>query len=82
LECDEVRVTRDVSLDGMSFDAKFPLPVDSELTLTFRLNPDDPPITCRAKVIYSHVGMGMGVQFLDLSEAARKSLRKITDEAS
>jgi len=80
LECEEIRVTRDVSLDGMFFDANFPLPVDFELTLTFRLNPDEPAITCRAKVIYSRIGMGMGVQFLDLSEAARQSLQKFVDE--
>ncbi len=82
LECDEIRVTRDVSLDGMFFEAKFPLPVDSELALTFRLRPEEPAISCRAKVIYSHIGMGMGVRFLDLSEAARQSLQKFVDEAS
>jgi len=82
LECEEIRVTRDVSLDGMFFDANFPLPVDFELTLTFRLNPDEPAITCRAKVIYSRIGMGMGVQFLDLSKAALQSLQKFVDEVS
>lgn len=82
LECEEIRVTRDVSLDGMFFDAKFPLPADSELTLTFRLNPDEPTITCRAKVIYSRISMGMGVQFLDLSEGARQSLQKFVNGVS
>jgi c-di-GMP-binding flagellar brake protein YcgR len=82
LECDEIRVTRDVSLDGMFFEAQFPLRVGSELNLTFRVNPDEQAITCRAKVIYSHVGRGMGVQFLDLSEAARQSLLRFVDEAS
>jgi c-di-GMP-binding flagellar brake protein YcgR len=80
--CDEIRVTRDVSLDGMFFAAEFPLRADSELTLTFRLHPDEQTITCRAKVIYSHVGRGMGVQFLDLSESARQSLRRFVDEVS
>jgi len=66
----------------MFFEAKFPLPTDSELTLTFRVDPDEPAITCRARVIYSRIGMGMGVQFLDLSGAARQSLQKFVDEVS
>ena len=49
---------------------KFPLPIDSELSLTFRLYPTEPAITCRAKVMFSRVGLGMGIQLLDLSAEA------------
>ena len=60
-------VTRDVSVGGMFINVRFPLPIDSELSITFRLYPTEPAITCRAKVMFSRVGLGMGIQFLDLS---------------
>ena len=82
LECNEIRVTRDVSVGGMFFDVRFPLPIDSELSLTFQLYPTEPAITCRAKVIFSRVGLGMGIQFLDLSEKARQTLQKFVEEAA
>jgi len=78
----EIMVTRDVSLGGVFINADLPIAVDSELTLTFRLFPEEPAITCRAKVIYSRLGMGMGIQFQDLSRAARQSLQKFVDEVS
>jgi hypothetical protein len=64
----------------MFFDVQFPLPLGSELTISFRLCPTEPAITCRAKVMFSRVGVGMGIQFLDLSEAARQTLQKFLDE--
>jgi c-di-GMP-binding flagellar brake protein YcgR len=78
----DIMVTRDISIGGMFINAKFPLPMDSEVNLTFRLRPTDPAITCRAKVMYSRVGTGMGIQFLDLSEAATASIQKFVDEAN
>lgn len=82
LERDEIMVTRDVSTGGMFIKARFPIPIDSELTLTFRLYPAEPAITCRAMVMYSRIGLGMGIQFLDLSEAATQSIRKFVDEVN
>jgi len=82
LECNEIRVSRDVSLGGMFFDVRFPLPMGSELAISFRLDPADPPITCRAKVTFSRVGHGMGIQFLDLSREACHLLEKFLDEAA
>ena len=79
LECNEIRVTRDVSVGGMFFDVQFPLPIGSELTISFRLNPAVAPINCRAKVTFSRVGLGMGIQFLDLSREARQMLQKFLD---
>ena len=75
-------VTQDVSVGGMFINARFPLPIDSELSLTFRLYPTEPAITCRAKVMFSRVGLGMGVQFLDLSAEARQMLQKFVDEGA
>ena len=80
LGCNEIRVTRDVSVGGMFFNVRFPLPIDSELSLTFRLYPTGPAITCRAKVVFAGVGLGMGIQFLDLSPEARQTLQKFVGE--
>ncbi len=82
LGCMEIRVSRDVSVGGMFFNVQFPLPLDSELLLSFRLYPTEPAITCRAKVIFSRVGLGMGAQFLDLSAEAREMLQKFVDEGA
>ena len=75
----EILVTRDISVGGMFINAKFPVPVDSELSLTFRLNPTDPPIACHGKVMFSRVGMGMGIQFLDLGAETEAALQKFVD---
>jgi c-di-GMP-binding flagellar brake protein YcgR len=80
LERKEIMVTRDVSIGGMFIDAKFPLPIDSELSLSFRPYPTESAIACRAKVMFSRVGMGMGIQFVDLSADALQVLQKFVDE--
>ena len=78
----EIMVTRDVSLGGMFINVKFPLPINSELSLTFRLYPTEPTIGCRAKVMFSRVGLGMGIKFLDLSQEAQQTLQKFVDEVA
>lgn len=80
LERTEVAVTRDLSAGGMFINARHPVPVDTDLSLTFRLYPTEPAIKCRAKVMFSRVGLGMGVQFLDLSAETRQMLQKFVDE--
>ena len=80
LERNEVMVTRDVSAGGMFVTSRFPFPLDSEVSLTFRLHPKGPPIVCRAKVRFSQSGVGMGIQFLDLSAGMREVLQKFVDE--
>jgi len=82
LERNEILVTRDVSPGGMFINTPFPIPVDSELSLTFRLNPIDRAITCRGKVKFSRMGLGMGIQFLDLGQEAQHELQKFVDEAA
>jgi hypothetical protein len=66
----------------MFFEMRFPLPVDSELSVTFRLHPGGPAITCRGKVVFSHVSQGMGIRFLDLSAEAREMLQKFVNEVA
>jgi len=81
-ECHEVRVTRDVSVGGMFFNVRFPLPIGSEMSISFRLHPNEPAITCRATVTFSRVGLGMGIQFQDLSPEAQQTIQKFLDEAT
>jgi c-di-GMP-binding flagellar brake protein YcgR len=82
LERNEIMVTRDVSVGGMFINARFPIPIDSELSLTFRPYPAEPAITCRAVVMFSRIGLGMGIQFLDLSPEAHQTLQKFVDEVA
>jgi hypothetical protein len=78
----EIMVTQVVSVGGMFISARHPPPIDSELSLTFRLCPTGPAITCRAKVVFAGVGLGMGIQFLDLSVEAQQLLQNFVDEAA
>ena len=76
----EIMVTRDVSMGGMFIHDRFPLSLESELSLTFRLDPAEPPLTCRARVTFSRLGLGMGIQFLDLSAEAQQTIQKFVDD--
>jgi hypothetical protein len=76
-------VTRDVSRGGMFINVKFPLPIDSDVVAhlsdsTRRSRPS----RCRARVMFSRVGLGMGIQFLDLSREARQALQKFVEEVA
>ena len=82
LERNEFMTARDVSTGGMFINGRFPLPIDCELALTFRLYPKDPVITCRAKVVSSRVGQGMGVKFLDLSAETQQRVQKFVEEVA
>lgn len=82
LERKEVMVTRDVSPGGMFITARYPLPIDSYLTVTFRIRLTDAPIACRARVRYTQPGVGMGIQFLDISDEARDRLQTFVDEVA
>lgn len=76
----DVLETRDVSKGGMFINVQSPLPVNSELALTFRLWPAEPAVTCRARVTFSRLGAGMGVQFLGLSGAVQQLIQKFVAE--
>jgi hypothetical protein len=78
----EILVTRDVSVAGMFIMARMPIPVDSELSVTFRLYSRQPPISCRAQVVHSLPGVGVGIKFLSLDEEAVRSLEKFVGEGS
>ena len=76
----EIMMTRDIGVGGLFIKAKFPIPLESELSLIFLLSPLEPAITCRGRVMYSRMGQGMGIQFLDLSEKALQSINKFVNE--
>ena len=78
----EIMVTRDVSQGGMFINVKSPLPLDSELSLSFRMSPAGPAVTCRARVMFSQVNLGMGIKFLDLSPEGQQMLQKFVDEVA
>lgn len=81
LERREEMISRDLTEDGMFLEAKFPLPADSELSLTFRPYPAEPPVTCNARVVFTRMGVGMGIRFVDLSPEALHFLRRFIEEA-
>jgi ethanolamine ammonia-lyase large subunit len=75
-------VSRDVSVGGISLVARQQLPLGSSVCLSFRLNPNDPTISCAGTVISSLSGVGMGIQSLDLGNEPRALLQKFVDEAN
>ena len=77
---EDILLTRDVSLGGIFVVAKSPYPINHEVALSFRLKASDPAIECRCKVVYALDGVGMGLQFLDLSEETRTVVKKFVDE--
>ncbi len=79
---EEVLVTRDISAGGIFISSSKPLPANSKLSLTFRLSPTAPAISCEGAVSYAVPGLGMGVHFSKLSKEARQALEKFVDESS
>ena len=82
LNRDEMLVTRDVSAGGLFVRAKNPLPLQSEVRVAFSLAAGSPAIACGGRVVYSMPGMGMGIEFGDLSDESRAALEKFVDEAN
>jgi PilZ domain-containing protein len=79
---EELHVTRDVSVGGLFVSSKNPFPQDSMVSVFFHLRPSEPAISCHGKVVYSLKGLGMGVQFTDLSDSDRRALEKFVEESN
>ena len=79
---EDVAVTRDVSAGGMFLNDPNPFPKNSTVTLAFRLSPTDPLLTCQGEVVYSLKGVGMGVQFTEVSEEISQALEKFVDQSN
>ena len=79
---EELHMTRDISVGGLFVGSKEPFPPDCEVSVFFHLRPSDPAISCQGRVVYSLRGLGMGIQFTELSGADRVSLQKFVDESN
>lgn len=79
---EELLLTRDVSTGGLFISAKEPFPLNSQVTLSLQLPAGGDRVSARGKIVYSLKGMGMGVQFSELSDAARTALQKFVDESA
>jgi len=64
--------TSDVSLSGCYVNTLFPSPIDTVVTLVIWLQ--DQRLAIKGRVRTSVLGVGCGVEFVDLSEADRKQL--------
>jgi len=64
--------TSDVSLSGCHVNTLFPAPIDTVMTLVIWLR--DQKLTVQGKVCTSVMGVGCGIEFVDLSEADSKQL--------
>ena len=70
------RIT-DLSEGGMFIDTVNPLEDDIPVAFSFHI-PDDHPadaISGRGRVAWGHATVGMGIQFLEMEEAARKRVK-------
>jgi len=78
---DEILVTRDISAGGLFVVTNTPLPMDSAVGLSLSLVTGGPPILCHGKVVYSKQGLGMGIEFGQLSYENLRALENFVDES-
>lgn len=74
--------SRNLSLGGMQANPQPDLPASVEGFISFHLKPEDLPVACRCRVIYSIDGRGVGIEFLDLTDDLRLMLKNFVDEAN
>jgi hypothetical protein len=79
---EDALTTRDVSLGGLLIATKKPYPVNSAIDVTFSLPFSGLPIFCRGEVSYAIEGRGMGIRFLEMSEASRLALKAFVAQAN
>ncbi len=78
---DDVFFSRDLSAGGAFLTADEPLPLDSQVLLSFSLGPAGPAVSCSGQVVYSQPGVGMGIQFVDPSGELKLAVKKLVDAA-
>lgn len=79
---EEMLLTRDVSIGGVFVSAKDPFPTGSDIALTLQLATGGNPLGASGKVVYSLKGLGMGIQFTEISDEHRSALQNFVDEAA
>ncbi len=78
----EMLLSRDISVGGIFVSTAEPFPNDSEVALVLRLEDAGPLLNCRGRVAYAVKGLGMGIQFSELSEETRGAIEKFVDETA
>jgi hypothetical protein len=67
-----------LSVGGAYFTQTFPLPVGTKVQLRFSLPSDPHQIGCRGEIVNAK-DLGMGVQFVELSEADHARIEQLID---
>ena len=68
-----VASTKDISPGGLYMNTQAPIPEGAMLLVRIPFRPDA-EVVCRAEVVYSEPGRGVGVRFCDLTEEGRALL--------
>jgi hypothetical protein len=72
----------DISVSGMFVNTAHYFPEGSVLKLSFRLARSNYPIEARGEVRYCLQGVGVGIQFTDLSDDAKNAIEQELSEAA
>ena len=80
----QVVVTRppDLSIHGMFINTPHTFPEGAVLNVRFRLNRSRVEVSVRAEVRYCLPGVGVGVEFIEISPAAVRAIKQETVSAS
>ncbi len=72
-----VRRCSDLSVGGLYLETVATFSVGNILNLRFKFqDTDEQPIAVKARVLYAHPGVGVGLGFVDLSPESQARLRK------
>lgn len=71
----------DLSVGGVYLESSVSFPVGTDIDLRFKLNDADPQdVQLKARVIYIHEGVGMGLLFINLSPEITEKIKKVVDQ--
>lgn len=71
----------DLSLGGLYIETVHSFPVDSVVTLRFKLgDADQQAISVTARVLYVHEGIGAGLAFIDLNPHDREKIEQFMEQ--
>lgn len=77
-----VHRSSDISIGGMYLNTKQGFPMGNPITLRFKLQDADAmPIQIRARVLYTHKGIGVGLGFIDLNSEDLARIVKFIEQA-
>jgi len=79
---DELFTIRDVSAGGAFIETQQPLPAASEVTVSVHLRPQDPLVSCAGRVVYSLDGVGMGIEFFDVSGELGRAVERLLGQGN